>query len=83
MAGYREQILRVNLSTREIRKENLNLKAALKFVGGSGLAAYYYYQFIKEKNVDPLSPENILIFMTGPLTGLPTSCSGRYSICFR
>ena len=79
--GYRGKILHVNLTSGVVRHEVLDMKAAKRFVGGSGLAAYYYFKFLNKKNVDALSPENILIFMTGPLTGLPTSCSGRYSIC--
>ncbi|MHA2357808.1 MAG: iron-containing alcohol dehydrogenase [Candidatus Heimdallarchaeaceae archaeon] len=79
--GYRGKILHVNLTSGVVKKEVLDMKAAKRFVGGSGLAAYYYFKFLNKKNVDALSPENILIFMTGPLTGLPTSCSGRYTIC--
>ncbi len=81
--GYRGQILRINLSSRVIKKEVLDMNAAKRFVGGSGLAAYYYFKHLDKKNVEALSPDNILIFITGPLTGLPTSCSGRYSICSR
>ncbi len=79
--GYRGKILHVNLTSGVVKKEVLDMKAAKRFVGGSGLAAYYYFKFLNKKNVDALSPENILIFMTGPLTGLPTSCSGRFTIC--
>ncbi len=81
--GYRNNILKVNLSDQSITNENLDLEAAKDFVGGSGLGAYYYFNFLNTKNVDALSPDNILIFMTGPLTGLPTSCSGRFSVCSR
>ncbi|MHA1224061.1 MAG: aldehyde ferredoxin oxidoreductase family protein [Candidatus Heimdallarchaeaceae archaeon] len=83
MSGYRNIILRVNLTTKEIIKEQLNMKAAIDFIGGSGLAAFYFLSIIKDKIPEPLSPENPLIYMTGPLTGLPTTCSGRFSICSR
>ncbi len=81
--GYREIILRVNLTTKQITKESLDLEGAKKFVGGSGLGAYYYYNMVRGSNIAPLSPDNPLIFMTGPLTGLPVSCSGRFSVCSR
>jgi len=81
--GYREIILRVNLTTREISSETLDLEGAKLFVGGSGLGAFYYHKITENKIIAPLSPENPLIFMTGPMTGLPTSCSGRFSICSR
>ena len=81
--GYREVLLKVNLTDQKFSVEPLDMKAAKNFIGGSGLGAYYYFKFLNTKNVEALSPENILIFMTGPLTGLPTSCSGRFSICSR
>jgi len=81
--GYRGQILRINLSLKTTSIEPLDSQASQNFVGGSGLGAYYYYQFMKNKVVAPLSPENILILMTGPMTGLPTSCSGRFTVCSR
>ena len=81
--GYREIILRVNLTTKQVSQEPLDLEGAKMFIGGSGLGAHYYFKFLNTKNVDALSPENILIFMTGPLTGLPTSCAGRFSVCSR
>ncbi len=81
--GYRENILRVNLTTREISNEALDLEGAKLFVGGSGLGAFYYHKITENKTIAPLSPDNPLIFMTGPMTGLPTSCSGRFSICSR
>jgi aldehyde:ferredoxin oxidoreductase len=35
------------------------------------------------KHTDPLSPDNLLIFMTGPLTGSCVPCTGRHEIVFR
>ena len=81
--GYREVVLRVNLSTGQISHEPLDLVGAKKFVGGSGLGAFYYHKLIGDSSIAPLSPDNPLIFMTGPMTGLPTSCSGRFSVCSR
>ncbi len=83
ISGYRGKILRINLTEKEVKTEPLDEENARKFVGGSGLGAYYYYKFMEQKVVEALSPENILIFFTGPLTGLPTACSGRFSICSR
>lgn len=81
--GYRGEIIRINLSTKEVKIEILDYTGAKQFVGGSGLGAFYYYKYIKNQIFAPLSPDNPLIFMTGPMTGLPTSCSGRFSICSR
>ena len=81
--GYRNVILRVNLTTKKVSTEPLDMEGAKKFIGGSGLGAYYYFKFLKTQLVDALSPQNPLIIMTGPITGLPTSCSGRFTICSR
>jgi aldehyde:ferredoxin oxidoreductase len=46
------------------------------YIGGKGLAARYLYDLLPI-GVDPLSPENVLIFMTGPLTGTIASTMSR------
>ncbi|MCF7956528.1 MAG: aldehyde ferredoxin oxidoreductase, partial [Phycisphaerae bacterium] len=68
MAGYSGTILRVNLSTSEIKKEELDLNLAKKFVGGRGLGTYFIAKEVDPK-ADALSEANKLIFATGPLTG--------------
>jgi len=72
------KILRVNLSTGKISKEPVNENDARMFLGGSGLATRYLFDEVK-KGVDPLGPDNKLIFMTGPLTGTISPSSGRFS----
>ena len=76
--GYIGTILRVNLKTGAINTEPLNNKNANDFVGARGLGTKYYCDECDPK-VDPLSPENKLIFMTGPLTGTCATSSGRYN----
>ncbi|GAV24933.1 aldehyde ferredoxin oxidoreductase [Carboxydothermus islandicus] len=79
MAGYCGKVLRVNLSTGEIKKEPLDLEVAKKFLGGRGLGSYFLANEI-DPAVDPLSPENKIIFATGPLTGSSAPTSGRYMV---
>ncbi|ABB14938.1 aldehyde ferredoxin oxidoreductase family protein [Carboxydothermus hydrogenoformans] len=79
MAGYCGKVLRVNLSTGEIKKEPLDLEVAKKFLGGRGLGSYILSKEI-DPAVDPLSPENKIIFATGPLTGSSAPTSGRYMV---
>ena len=50
----------------------------IKYLGGRGLAAYYYQQLI-DKNIEPLSSENKLIFMTGILTGIRVPSSTKFN----
>ncbi|NYE56668.1 aldehyde ferredoxin oxidoreductase family protein [Carboxydothermus ferrireducens] len=79
MAGYCGKVLRVNLSTGEIKKEPLDMEVAKKFLGGRGLGSYILSKEI-DPAVDPLSPENKIIFATGPLTGSSAPTSGRYMV---
>lgn len=80
MSGaYYEKIARINLSTGEIKVEPLDLALAHKFIGGRGLATKILYDE-GVATVEPLSPENKLIFTTGPMTGTNTPSSGRYMV---
>ena len=72
--GWIGTILRVNLTEGTIKKEPLNMQDANDYVGARGLGTKYYCNEVDPK-VDPLSPENKLIFMTGPLTGRTSSSS--------
>jgi len=82
MTGYIGKVLRVNLTNEEEKVENLPQDLREKYIGGSGLAAKIIYDEMSAE-VDPLSPEALLIFSTGPLTGTAVPSSGRLSICAR
>lgn len=79
MAGYCGLLLRINLSTGEVEKENLDLEIAKKFIGGRGLATNLLREEVGA-NSEPLSPENKIFFTTGPLTGSPAPASGRHMV---
>ena len=80
MAGaYYEKIARINLSTSEIKVEPLDLELAHKFIGGRGLGTKILYDE-GVATVDPLSPENKLIYITGPMTGAAAPSTGRYMV---
>ncbi|MBF7096965.1 aldehyde ferredoxin oxidoreductase family protein [Alkalibacter mobilis] len=79
MNGYNGTVLRVNLTDGKITREALNQDEARKFIGGRGLATKMLMDEIDPK-IDALSPENKLIFVTGPLTGTPTPTGGRYMV---
>ena len=80
MNGYMGKILRVDLTTGELRDEPLNEDYARAFVGGSGLAARIACDMVSS-STDPLGPENPLIFTTGPLVGTIMPSAGRCSVC--
>jgi aldehyde:ferredoxin oxidoreductase len=73
------QILRVNLTSGTISIENLNPDWARQTLGGAGLATRYLLE-LTSPGIDPLGAENVLIFMTGALTGTPSASASRYSI---
>ena len=76
---YNGKILRVNLSNRTTKVEELDLNLAKKFIGGRGLGSKILFDEVNPM-VDPLSPDNKIIIASGPLTGasVPTGC--RYMV---
>ena len=76
--GWQNIILRVNLTTGECSREPLNRQWAQEYLGQRGLGTKYFIEEVDAK-VDPMSPENKLIFATGPLTGTSAPTGGRSS----
>jgi aldehyde:ferredoxin oxidoreductase len=77
--AWHKKVLRVNLTKGTCVAEPMNMEWADQYLGQRGLATKYYVEEVDAK-VDPLSPENKLIFTTGPLTGTMASTGGRYSV---
>jgi aldehyde:ferredoxin oxidoreductase len=82
MNGYMGKILRVNLTTREITEEPLKAKLARDYIGGTGLGDRIIYEEVPP-STDPLSPENKIVFTTGPVTATNFPSSARFQICFK
>ena len=82
MNGYAGAILRVDLTHRAIHGEALDPAWAQDFVGGSGLAARYFYNMV-DASTDALGPDNPLIWMTGMLTGTRAPSASRSAFCAR
>lgn len=77
--GYNGRIARINLTTGEVRSEELDLELAKKFIGGRGLGTKILYDE-GVATAEPLSPENKLIYITGPMTGTKSPTAGRYMV---
>lgn len=77
--GWTGTVLRINLTERTVTKEPLNEQWAREYVGGRGLGARYLTEEM-DPTVDALSPDNKLLFVTGPLTGTSASCGSRYMV---
>ncbi|MFB3889265.1 MAG: aldehyde ferredoxin oxidoreductase family protein [Candidatus Bathyarchaeia archaeon] len=76
MYGWNGYILNVNLTKKKAAPQPYDLDFAKKFLGGRGFAAKILWDTLPP-GTDPLSPENKLIFATGPLTSFPLPNSGK------
>ena len=79
MKGYAGKILRVNLTSGRTSCETPDEGFYRRYFGGTGFIAYYLLKELP-KGVDPLGPDNKLIFALGPMTGHPLAGSGRNSV---
>jgi len=79
MYGQTGRILRVNLTSGKITREILNEKLAHQYIGGRGLNLKYIYDEIKA-GIDPLGPDNKLIFSVGPACGTVIPGSQRWTV---
>lgn len=76
---YTFKRIRVNLTTGDIKVETIDQAESKKFIGGRGLGVKWLYDAGVAK-VDPLSPENQLILINGPLTGSNSPTAGRFMV---
>jgi aldehyde:ferredoxin oxidoreductase len=74
------RLLIVDLTRQELKDEPLDQAIARDFVGGTGYAARYLARDLKP-GIDPLGPDNPLMFMTGPLVGTRAPSCGRHEVC--
>jgi aldehyde:ferredoxin oxidoreductase len=79
MKGWMGKVLEVNLSNGEVQFRPLDADLARLFLGGRGLGARLLWDMVGP-DVGPLSPENVLIFCTGPLTATAFQTSNRFSV---
>jgi len=77
--GYMGKLLFVDLASGTCKEEKPGEELCREFMGGYGIGARILYERMKPQ-VDPLGPDNMLGFLTGPLTGTPTMCSGRFVV---
>jgi len=68
MFGYYGKLLEVDLTNRETTERPIGDAQLTKFIGGASLAAALAYSAIKS-DMDPIAPDNPLVFAVGPFTG--------------
>ncbi len=79
MTGWSEKVLDIDLGSQTYKTYPLDMEMARLFVGGRGLGARLLWDLVGP-GVDPLSPENVVIFTNGPLTGTGYQTSNRFSV---
>lgn len=77
--GYNGKILRVNLTSRQVSTEEPDEDFYRRYMGGRGFIGYYLLNEL-QPGVEPLGPDNKLIFATGVITGGRIGGSGRNSV---
>ncbi|HDK26393.1 MAG TPA: aldehyde ferredoxin oxidoreductase, partial [Candidatus Atribacteria bacterium] len=78
--AYTGNILYLDLSSKKFWIENPDENFYRTYWGGRALALYYMLREMKA-HTDPLSPDNLLIFAPGILTGTPAPAMPRYTVC--
>ncbi len=79
MQGWAGKILDIDLTSGEIKDVPLDMEMARLFLGGRGLGARLLWDLVGPE-VEPLSPENVLLFTTGPITASSAQTSNRFSV---
>ncbi len=82
IGGYIGKTLLIDLSREKIITEPTNKEFAATYIGGSGYACRLALDHLNA-NTEPLGPENVLVFATGPLVGTAAPDSGRHVVCGR
>jgi aldehyde:ferredoxin oxidoreductase len=77
--GYAGQILTIDLTKEEVKKDPLDLDMARKFLGGFGLNCKFAWDLL-DPEVDPYSPDNIIFMGMGPMLGTAAPASNKHSV---
>jgi len=80
--GYTGKLLRIDLSSGTSRVEELDPEMLRAYIGGIGIGVRLLYDELSP-GIDPLGPENKMVFATGPFTGTRAPGSGFVAVCFK
>ena len=78
LGGFQDRIGEVDLSSGAVNYRGIDDEDAKKYIGGRGLGVKYMCE--RDPDIDPMSDENRLCFMNGPLTGTQVTMSGRIAV---
>ena len=80
LGGFANRIAHVDLTQQRVDYRPVPEDWARKYIGARGLGVRFLLDAPGGPGVDPLSPDNLLCFMNGPLTGSEANLSGRMAI---
>jgi aldehyde:ferredoxin oxidoreductase len=75
-------LLKIDLTSRDIRIDRIPEDYIRDYIGASGLAARLLWDTL-DPSIDPLDPRSPMLWITGPLTGTGGPTTGRFTICGR
>jgi len=77
--GYNGKVLHVDLTSLKVKVEEPDELFYRTYLGGGGLASYYLLKHLRP-GVDPLGPENVLVFASNVISGVPIAGMTRYTV---
>jgi len=80
--GFVGRIADIDLNTGQVKDYPVDDATLRKYIGGGGLGARFLYD-LTGPSTGPLGPDNVLVVMTGPVTGTRVPTSGRHSVLAR
>ena len=78
LGGYADKVAHIDLGEGKVEYKPIPEDWKLKYIGARGIGVRYVFE--NGPQVEPLSPDNILCFMNGPLTGTEVNLSGRMAV---
>ncbi len=78
IGGYAHRLAHVDLTTGSVTYEPIPEHLMRKYLGGRGLGVKFVFD--NGPKVDPLSPDNLMCIMNGPVTGTAVHMSGRLAV---
>jgi aldehyde:ferredoxin oxidoreductase len=82
MHGYHNRFLYIDLTAKTSEVKSFPESVLKTYIGGAGLGAKILFEGTNA-GTDPLGPDNLLCFMTGPLTGSKVTGASRHSVVFK
>ena len=79
LGGYAGRSLDVDLTKQKSKSVPLKHDFALTYLGGQGFASRLLYELVRPET-EPFSPDNVLVFATGPFTGTLWPQASRYVV---